>query len=217
MHDTLLSLQREIESKMCLTGRQHKLWFLSKKRKVSQTGSVSSLWQKTSDVSLFLFQQQRKLDLLTITNPGECAYFGLCACVFVVHSTAHHTTTLNTYTGLHRQDCLFTWVGCEGFVTSLILTTSISCTPRAKICKKRPFPVTCQHFRNPVVAPQACLSQSSGYSLRFCVSMGSWMFCQCIWVKAETAFRALGETDGVARKDAAPICLKYLAALIHFD
>lgn len=110
MHDTLLSLQREIESKMCLTGRQHKLWFLSKKRKMSQTGSVSSLWQKTSDVSLFLFQQQRRLDLLTITNPGEYAYFGLCACVFVVHSTAHHATTLNTYTGLHGQDCLFTWV-----------------------------------------------------------------------------------------------------------
>lgn len=95
MLDTLLSLQREIESKMCLTGRQHKLWFLSKKRKMSQTGSVSSLWQKTSDVSLFLFQQQRRLDLLTITNPGEYAYFGLCACVFVIHCTAQHSTPRN--------------------------------------------------------------------------------------------------------------------------
>lgn len=108
MLDTLLSLQREIESKMCLTGRQHKLWFLSKKRKMSQTGSVSSLWQKTSDVSLFLFQQQRRLDLLTITNPGEYAYFGLCACVFVIHCTAQHTT----------QQWILTWGFTDRIVCS---------------------------------------------------------------------------------------------------
>lgn len=188
---------------------------------MSQTRSISSLWQKTSDVSLFLFQQQRRLDLLTITNPGEYAYFGLCACVFVIHCTVHHTTTLYTYKGLHRQDCVLRghhMDGLRGLCDFSYFSQQASASPQEqKPAKTRPFLATRQHFLDPIVAPRACLSQSSEYSLCFCVSMGSWMFPQCIWVKAKTAFRALGETDGVARKDAAPICLKYLAALIHFD
>lgn len=187
---------------------------------MSQTRSVSSLWQKTSDVSLFLFQQQRRLDLLTITNPGEYVYFGLCACMRVcysLHSTPHNNIVYlqgPSQTGLCSKRASHGWD--EGALwLLLLLTTSISCTPRAKT---KPFLATRQHFRDPIVAPRACLSQSSGYSLCFCVSMGSWMFPQCIWVKAKTAFRAaFRETDGVARKDAAPICLKYLAALIYFD
>lgn len=145
----------------------------------------------------------------------------VCVHVFVIHCTVHHTTTLYTYKVLHRRDCVLRghhMDGLRGLCDFSYFSQQASAAPQEqKPAKTKPFLATRQHFRDPIVAPRACLSQSSGYSLCFCVSMGSWMFPQCIWVKAKTAFRALGETDGVARKDAAPICLKYLAALIHFD
>lgn len=104
---------------------------------MSQTRSVSSLWLKTSDVSLFLFQQQRRLDLLTITNPGECVYFfGLCACVFVIPCTAHHATTLNTYMGLHG----FVHMGwLWSFVTSLTSHNKHQLHPKSKNLQKEAF------------------------------------------------------------------------------
>lgn len=218
MHNTFLSLQREIESKMCLTGRQHKLWFLGKKRKnvsdwICFILLTDDLW------CLFVsFSATTKAGSSDHHQPWwvHTVWFVLMCVCYSVHSTPYNIIENLQWGFTDRIVCSYGLV--VGALWLLLhFTTTISCSPRAKTCKKRPFPTSCQHFRDPVVAPRACLSQSSRYSRHFCVSMGSWMFSQCIWVKAETAFRALGETDGVARKDAAPICLKYLAALIHFD
>lgn len=210
MHDTLLSLQRAIESKMCLTGRRRKLWFLSKKKKKVL---VSSLWQKISDVSLYLFQQQRRLDLLTITNPGEYACFALCACVFVIHCTLHHTTTLYSQTRLCVQR------GRHTLWLLLLLTTSISSTPRAKTCKKRAlfsrflfsaFPWS--HRLTPgVPVPeqrvQPVLLCLYGKLNVFSVHLGEGWNC----------IQSSGRDRWGNQEGCSPICLKYLAALIHFD
>ncbi|CAM4717960.1 unnamed protein product [Leuciscus chuanchicus] len=83
---------------------------------------------------LGLSVQQRRLDLLTITNPGEYACFALCACVFVIHCTLHHTTTLHSQTGLCVQR------GHHTFVTSLTSHDKPQLHPKSKnLQKKRPF------------------------------------------------------------------------------
>lgn len=84
MHDTLLSLQREIESKMCLTGWQQKLWFLSKKKKVL----VSSLWQ-----NIFIsFSATTKAGSSDHHQPWwVCMFCFVCMCVcYSLHTTPHN-------------------------------------------------------------------------------------------------------------------------------
>lgn len=49
------------------------------------------------------------------------------------------------------------------------------------------------------------------------VMRGNSDFCAGIWVMAVSVVRAHRETDGEVWKNAVPICLKYLAALMHFD
>ncbi len=216
MHDTLLSLQREIESKMCLTGRQRKLWFLSKKRKnVSDWICFISDRRPLMSLCLFFSNNEGWIFWPSPTPVSMRILVYVYACLLF---TAQHTM---------QQHWILTWGFTDRIVCShglvvralwlILFSQQASAAPQeqkpAKISLSRALWAFLQSCRS----TRACLSQSNGYSLRFCVSMGSWMFCQCIWVKAETVFRALGETDGVARKDAAPICLKYLAALIHFD
>lgn len=212
-----MSPERDREQNVLNRQTAQTLIFLSKKEKCLRL-DLFHLSDRRPLMSLcFFFSNNEGWIFWPSPTPvSMCILVCVHAC-YSLHSTPHNNTVYlqgPSQTGLCSKRASHGWD--EGALwLLLLLTTSISCTPRAKT---KPFLATRQHFRDPIVAPRACLSQSSGYSLCFCVSMGSWMFPQCIWVKAKTAFRAaFRETDGVARKDAAPICLKYLAALIYFD
>lgn len=217
MHDTLLSLQREIESKMCLTGRQRKLWFLSKKRK------------NVSDWICFIFLTEDLWCLFVsfsaTTKAGSsdhhqprwvCVFWFVCMRVcYSLHSTPHNNTEYlhgASRTGLFGH-MSWSWGLCDFSYSH----NKHQLHPKSKNLQKEAFshdlsafPQSCRSTPGvpvPEQRVQPALLRLYGKLNVLSMHLGeSW---NCI--------QSSGRDRWGSQEGCSPICLKYLAALIHFD
>ncbi len=151
MHDTLLSLQREIESKMCLTGRHRKLWFLSKKRK-NFSDWICFISDRRPLVSLCLFFSNNE-GWIFWPSPTPVSMRILVSVHACLLFTAQHTM---------QQHWILTWGFTDRIVCShglvvralwlLLFSQQASAAPQEKNLQKEAFSRDLSAF------PQSCRS-----------------------------------------------------------
>lgn len=139
-----MSPERERESKMCLTGRQHKLRFFWGKKEKCLGLDLFHLSDRRPLMSLCFFYSNNE-GWIFWPSPipvSICVFWFVCMRVcYSLHSTPHNNTVYlqgASRTGLCSNRASHGRV--EGALwLLLLLTTSVSCTPRAKTCKNKAF------------------------------------------------------------------------------